>query len=162
MSSKKKTLSNKELGKRLDRLAQTVSRCKGAIKKDDVWYSQCITCGKWCPCFGKDSCDGGHFVPRGCRITRWDESDIWPQCTACNRFRNGAYIEYSRWMQKHHPEEYEGLIALYEAHKKGCAPKLTVIEKRALYNSWLLKGRKLEEMTGLQLFPKSWDYIIMD
>lgn len=156
---KKKTLPDKELRPRLDKLAQTVSRCKGAVKKGDTWYSQCVTCGKWFPCFGKFAINGGHFIPRGCLITRWDESNIFPQCQHDNGFKNGAYIEYSRFMQKNYPEEYEGLIALYEAHKKGAAPKLTAIEKRALYNSWLKKGRDLEKMTGLKLFPKSWDYI---
>ena len=48
---------------------------------------------------------------------------------------------------------------LFDQHKKGTAPKLSVIEKQALYNSWLLKGRKLEEKTSLKLFPKSWDYV---
>lgn len=80
-------------------------------------------------------------------------------CQRCNGFLNGNYLMYARWMQKHLPEENERLLDLFEKHKRGEAPKLTVIEKRALYNSWLLKGRKLEETTGLQLFPKSWTYI---
>lgn len=80
-------------------------------------------------------------------------------CQRCNGFLNGNYLMYARWMQKHYPEENERLLDLFEKHKRGEAPKLSVIEKRALYNSWLLKGRKLEEMTGLQLFPKSWTYI---
>lgn len=69
---------------------------------------------------------------------------------------------YSRWMMKHYPEEYESLMNLFDEHKKGNAPKLTVIEKRALYNSWLKKGRELEELTSLKLFPKTWDYVNMD
>ena len=156
-----KKLTDKDLNNRLDRLCQTVCRCKGAVLKNGEWHSRCVTCGRWFPCFGPHSLDAGHFIPRGCRITRWDEFNLFPQCTHENRFMNGAYIEYSRWMQKTHPEEYEGLIALYEAHKKGAAPRLTVIEKRALYNSWLKKGRDLEERLGKQIFPKTWDYIDM-
>lgn len=68
---------------------------------------------------------------------------------------------YSRWMMKTHPEEYEQLMNLFDKHKKGAAPKLTVLEVRALYNSWLKKGRELEEKTGLKLFPKSWNYVIV-
>ena len=48
---------------------------------------------------------------------------------------------------------------LFDEHKKGIAPKLTVLEKYALYNYWLKKGRELEEKTSLKLFPKSWDYV---
>ena len=64
-------------------------------------------------------------------------------------------------MQKNYPTEYEQLLDLFDKHKLGAAPKLSVIEKRALYNSWLLKGRKLEKKVGEKLFPKTWDYITM-
>lgn len=154
----KKPTTN-ELSKRLDVLAQTVCRCKGAVESGGVWYAQCVTCGKWFPCFGPKAINGGHFIPRGCRITRWDESNIFPQCRHDNCFKDGAYIEYSRFMQKNYPEEYEGLIALYEAHKRGSAPVITIMEKKAMYNSWLKKGRDLEEKTRLKLFPKSWGYV---
>ena len=80
-------------------------------------------------------------------------------CPRCNGFLNGNYLFYARWMRKHHEEEEEQLMDLFDQHKKGTAPKLSVIEKQALYNSWLLKGRKLEEKTSLKLFPKSWDYV---
>lgn len=66
---------------------------------------------------------------------------------------------YSRWMQQNKPDAYEGLMNLFEKHKRGEAPRLTLLEKQALYNSWLLKGRKLEEKIGEKLFPKSWDYV---
>lgn len=80
-------------------------------------------------------------------------------CQRCNGFLNGNYLMYARWMQKHYPEENERLLELFDKHKKGCAPKLSVVEKRALYNSWLIRGRKLEETTGLKLFPKTWDVV---
>ena len=156
-----KPISVKLMESRMDRLAQTVSRCKGMKKINGVWASQCVTCGKWGPCFGAGAHQGGHFIPRGCRITRWEPMNIWPQCIACNNYRDGAYIEYSHWMMKNHPEVYDGVIALYDQHKRGAAPKLSVIEKRALYNSWLKKGRGLEKKIGRTIFPKSWDYVKM-
>lgn len=149
----------KQLEKRMDALAQTVQRCEGMKKVNGVWCSKCVTCGKVCPCFGKNCMQGGHFVPRGCRITRWTPENIHPQDNRCNGFLNGNYIMYSRWMQLHYPVEYEALIDLFEAHKRGTAPKATVLEKKALYNSWLKKGRELEERTGQGIFPKSWDYV---
>ena len=149
----------KVLEKRLDTLCQTVQRCEGAKSANGIWYSECVTCGKACPCFGKNCMQGGHFIPRGCRITRWTQENVHPQCNRCNGFLNGNYIMYSRWMHTHYPDEYESLIDLFEAHKRGTAPKLTVLEKKALYNSWLKKGRELEEKTGQPIFPKSWDYV---
>lgn len=149
----------KELEKRMDKLCQTVCRCKGAVKRNGEWTSTCVTCGKRCPCFGPSSLDGGHFIPRGCRTTRWEIMNVWPQCTHCNRFKNGAYIEYSEWMVKNYPEEYRGLLSAYNNHKAGNPIKLSVIEKHALYNSWLQRGRELEQKTGMKLFPKTWDYV---
>lgn len=154
-----KSLTVKEIDKRLDALVQTVCRCKGAELKDGVIVTHCVTCGKLCPCFGKNCIQGGHFIPRGCRCTRWLYENVYPQCNRCNGFLAGNYIMYSRYMQKKHPKDYEKLITMFEKHKLGSAPKLSVIEKQALYNSWLLKGRKLEEKTSLKLFPKSWDYV---
>ena len=159
MATSSKTPTIKEIEKRMDVLTQTVCRCKGAKLMDGVIVSRCVTCGKWFPCFGPKALNGGHFIPRGCRITRWEFANVYPQCRHDNCFKDGAYIEYSRYMMKNHPEDYEKLITLFEQHKKGIAPKLSVVEKQALYNYWLKKGRELEEKTSLKLFPKSWDYV---
>lgn len=154
--------TSKDLDKRLDTLVQTVQRAEGCFIKDGAWVSVCRTCKAVLPISGKNCMQGGHYVPRGCRITRWETANVHPQCPRCNGFLGGNYLMYARWMQKHYPEDNERLLDLFDKHKKGTAPKLTVIEKQALYNSWLLKGRKLEEMTGLKLFPKTWDFIDMD
>lgn len=147
---------------RMDRLAQTVSRCEGMKKINGVWCSKCVTCGKVLPCFGKNCMQGAHAIPRGCRITRWLPEVIHPGCPRCNGFLDGNYLEYARYMiHRYGLEEWERLMDLYDQHKKGTAPKLSVIEKRALYNSWLKKGRDLEKKIGHTIFPKSWDYVKM-
>lgn len=160
MAASKKPTS-KDLDKRLDKLVQTVQRAEGCFVKDGEWVAVCRTCGKVAPIVGKDSIQGGHYIPRGCRCTRWLQQNVHPQCQRCNGFLNGNYLMYARWMQKHLPEENEKLLDLFEKHKKGMAPVITITQKQALYNSWLLRGRKLEEATGLQLFPKTWDYVKM-
>ena len=159
MATSSKTPTIKELEKRLDALVQTVQRCEGMRQMNGEWVSTCVTCGRVLPIIGPNCMQGGHYVPRGCRITRWVAENVHPQCPRCNGFLNGNYLFYARWMRKHHEEEEEQLMDLFDQHKKGTAPKLSVIEKQALYNSWLLKGRKLEEKTSLKLFPKSWDYV---
>lgn len=77
-SSSKPTV--KELGKRLDRLVQTVQRAEGLYKRGNKWYSKCITCGVEAPIAGKNAMNGGHYIPRGCLITRWDRYNVHPQC----------------------------------------------------------------------------------
>lgn len=83
-------------------------------------------------------------------------------CPRCNGFLDGNYLEYARYMiHRYGLEDWEHLMDLYGQHKKGTAPKMSVIEKRALYNSWLKKGRDLEKKVGHTIFPKSWDYVKM-
>lgn len=162
MVTSSKTLTTKEIEKRLDTLVQVVQRAENCFILNGVWVNRCVTCGAIGPISGKKSVQGGHFIPRGCRCTRWLQQNVHCQCARCNGFLNGNYIMYSRWMMKHYPDEYEKLMNLFDEHKKGNAPKLSVIEKRALYNSWLKKGRELEELTGIKFFPKTWDYVNMD
>lgn len=150
----------KEIGKRLDTLVQTVQRAEGCFISGTEWCSRCVTCGKVLPINGKNCMQGGHFIPRGCRITRWMKANVHPQCPRCNGFLDGNYIMYSRYMQKN-IDEYEQLMSLFDKHKKGTAPKLTVIEVQALYNSWLKAGRDLEKKIGMKIFPKTWDYVIL-
>lgn len=158
MATSSKTPTIKEIEKRLDTLVQTVQRAEGCKLIDGEWKSKCVTCGRVLPIAGKSCMQGGHFIPRGCKSTRWIAANVHPQCARCNGFLNGNYIMYSRYIMRK-PAEYEGLMNLFDEHKKGIAPKLTVIEKYALYNYWLKKGRELEEKTSLKLFPKSWDYV---
>lgn len=79
-SSKKKILNDKELSARLDKLVQTVQRAEGCFIRDGQWVAVCRTCGRVAPITGKDSIQGGHYIPRGCRCTRWIAANVHPQC----------------------------------------------------------------------------------
>lgn len=150
-------MTRRELEKRLDKLSQTVQRCEGMWKKDGVWVSRCVTCGKVCPCFGKNCIQGGHFIPRGVKATRWDARVVHSQCQRCNGFLSGNYIVYTKWFIDHYGfDTYKEFMEIYEAHKQGKARPHTLADIKQMYNYWLKRGRELEEKTGQQLFPKSW------
>lgn len=119
--------------------------------------NKCITCGKVTE-VGKQL-HGGHFIPRGCHPTRWDCMNIWPQCSGCNTYRDGAYIEYSSWMINNHNEEYNRLLAAYNEHKTGKVKAFSMLELKVMHDIWLLRGRQLEEKLGESLFPKGWKYL---
>lgn len=145
------SMNRKQLVTRLDKLVQTVARYKGATYKDG-WYNTCVTCGATRPIA---KIQGGHFIPRGCYLTRWDYRNVWPQDERCNGFLAGNYIVYSKWMLDNYPDDYYRLTELYEKHRKGDgAVKITDIRQQ--YNEWLKKGRELESKIGEQLFPKTW------
>lgn len=150
-------MKRKDITSRLDRLVQTCARYRGAKKKQGVWVNKCVTCGKTVE-VGK-KLHGGHFIPRGCYPTRWRDVNVWPQCAGCNTYKDGAYIEYSDYMLKNYPEDYNELLEIYKQHKIGKAPVFRILDLRAMHDVWLFRGRQLEEKLGESLFPKSWKYL---
>lgn len=135
----------------MDTLRQTVARYEGAKKKGGKWYNTCVTCGKTLP---MEKLQGGHFITRQFYPYRWDERNVHCQCSGCNCFKNGAYIEYSQWFIKTYGQS---LFDQYvDTYKRGKQPAFKMQELRDLHDEWLKKGRALERRTGLSLFPKSW------
>lgn len=150
-------LNRKDLRNRCDKLCQTCCRYKGAFQDNDgVWFNRCVTCGAYRM---MNQLDGGHFIPRGCYPTRWNIDNVWPQCTFCNRYKNGAYIEYSKWVIDNlGKDKWNELLDKYNGHKCGDIKPFTIVELREIYNGWLDKGRELEEKINLKLFPKGWKH----
>lgn len=94
MATSSKIPTIKEIEKRLDVLVQTVQRCEGMRQVNGVWVSTCVTCGRVLPCFGKNCMQGGHAIPRGCRVTRWLPEVVHCQCLTKDSFlhlTNGDY-----------------------------------------------------------------------
>lgn len=94
MATSSKTPTIKELEKRLDLLVQTVQRAEGCKLIDGEWKSKCVTCGRVLPIAGRGCMQGGHFIPRGCRCTRWIAANVHPQCLTAESFlqlTNGEY-----------------------------------------------------------------------
>lgn len=149
-----KTVTRKEIIKRLDRLRQTYARYEGAKKKNGIWVNTCVTCGAVFPC---DKTNGGHFCSRSCYPLRWDEKNVHCQCVRCNLYKNGAYIEYSQWFIKKYGEEtFNRYVDVYRKWQQGKLPALKINELRELHDFWLAKGRELEQKIG-PTFPKSWE-----
>lgn len=147
-------LNRKELIKRLDRLRQTSARYDGAFYKGNELFNRCITCGRILPI---DKMDGGHFIPRGCQRLRWDICNVNCQCQYCNRFKDGAYIEYSQWFIKVYGEiKFNQFVETYKSSKAGKIKPYNITELRHIYNDWLRVGRDVEEKYKVKLFPKAW------
>lgn len=74
----------------------------------------CYTCGKKAPI---EEMDAGHFNPRQYLATRWDERNVKPQCTSCNRYNNGQPTIFAKKLV----DEYgEGI--LHELSKDNFTP----------------------------------------
>ena len=114
-------------------------------KRDSVTYIQneeglslpagyCITCNKLVPTKGVGTGHCGHFIPRGCKLTRFDEDNCALQCGYCNTYRQGEQYKFgkaidSRW-GKGTAERLEKLEAKYKKDGyKGQADELEALIK---------------------------------
>lgn len=70
--------------------------------------SGCITCNRW------GTFHAGHFVTRGCKLTRFDPRNVNKQCNYCNTFRDG--------------EQYKHGVAIDKKYGAGTAAELVELE----------------------------------
>lgn len=72
-------------------------------------YCTCVTCGtkrKW-----NDKMDAGHCITRARWATRYDDRNVHPQCSKCNRYEEGRKLEYVLYLQKRYcPDIVDDLI----------------------------------------------------
>ena len=88
----------------------------------------CITCGVF------TELEAGHFIPRQHAATRWDERNVWGQCSRCNRWLHGDQAEYYlALVRKLGQEIVDGLMELKKTTKKH-----TPGELRALIDKYQL------------------------
>ena len=76
----------------------------------------CITCNRVTATQGKSTGHCGHFIPRGCKFTRFDEENCALQCNYCNTYRQG--------------EQYKFGQAIDRIYGKGTAKKLSKLEDK--------------------------------
>lgn len=67
----------------------------------------CVTCGKVQPWGGGlgGPLDTGHFIASRCNSILFEEDNVAPQCSRCNRFGNGQQNLYRIWMLEVRGEE---------------------------------------------------------
>ena len=63
-------------------------------------YCVCVTCGKvapWKSGLGGMHC--GHFLASRCFSILFEEDNVAPQCSGCNRYHSGRPQEFRLWME---------------------------------------------------------------
>lgn len=87
----KKPLRSK-LIKKLDVIFSQYTRLSNADKRG---MCTCVTCKKQ---YYWKNIQAGHFMSRKHYSTRWDESNVKPQCLACNMFKSGEQYKFSLFL----------------------------------------------------------------
>lgn len=80
-------------------------------KRDSLCDSfRCCTCGEVKPF---RLADAGHFIPGRSNSILFEETNCHAQCSACNRFKQGKWPEYYKFMlEKYGQIEIDRLIDL--------------------------------------------------
>jgi len=69
---------------------------------DSEGFGNCISCGKvehW------KNMDAGHYIPKTYGLSIYfEERNVHPQCTGCNRFRRGNLTAYAIALRKRYGE----------------------------------------------------------
>lgn len=78
----------------------------------------CITCQRVVPTQGKGTGHAGHFIERGCKLTRFDPRNVHLQCVSCNTYKSGEQWKHGRAIERLYGEavvkELEELEAKYK------------------------------------------------
>lgn len=90
----------------------------------------CITCSKLVPTKGVGTGHNGHFIPRGCKLTRFDEQNCALQCGFCNTFRQG--------------EQYKFGKAIDQRYGKGTSDRLEKLEETYKRDGYKWQADELE------------------
>ena len=72
------------------------------IETGDVHSGRCISCGRLIPVAGNDA---GHFVPGRSDAILFEEHNCHLQCIRCNRFAQGAFVDYEMALRELYGEE---------------------------------------------------------
>ena len=82
-AAKPKRPKVKTIAQELDAAAVLCQRMVRLKAADDNGYCACVTCGVSKPW---QEMQGGHFIERGKKATKIDETNLAPQCPQCNQW----------------------------------------------------------------------------
>ena len=124
------------LKKKLWKLVSQYIRRKHA---DDNGNAACVTCGTvkhW------KELDCGHFIPKSKgNAIYFEEDNLAPQCTYCNRFQHGNLIEYTRYIiDMYGIKKVDELRVLANTTRK-----IGIVEYRSLIEDYQDRLKLMEE-----------------
>lgn len=144
---KVKKISAKKEKERLDMIFSIYIRLKGCLDTTNTTeIGKCFTCGRTYTFY---ELQNGHFISRKSLHTRFDEDNCKIQCSGCNVFKSGNYIEYTtRMIDKHGREFVERLKEKSKELIKFKAHDYVRMQNEIVY--------KIRELTG---FEYVWDKV---
>lgn len=86
----------------------------------------------------------GHFIPRGCRTTRWHEQNVHAQCCGCNTYRFGEQAKHLLQIESRYGRAMvTTLMDLERKYKSGNYTKLSLPDMRDLIEHYKEEIKKL-------------------
>lgn len=114
------------------------------LRDSEMGYGRCCTCNEL---KNIKEAHAGHFISRGCMLTRWHESNVHLQCCGCNTYRNGEQAKYLVFLEsKYGRETVDELMALERKWKIENKSGLGVVELREMQKHYKEKAKELENL----------------
>lgn len=102
--------------------------------------AKCVTCPKISAMKGNDA---GHFISRGKGSVKYDPRNCHIQCQTCNRFQQGNWFEYRKWML-----EFYGEDAVNEIETRADQIEAKWIDWKMEAARWRERTRELANLYG--------------
>lgn len=95
---------------------------------NSVHAGNCVTCGRLVPTEGKGTGHAGHFIERGCKLTRYDPRNVHLQCNYCNTYKYGEQYKHSQYIARTHGQDVLDELVELERRYKADGHKYTIEE----------------------------------
>ena len=131
--------SKPDLVRKLDDVFSKYIRLRDAMPNG---YCKCISCGRIKPF---SEFDAGHFYSRKHMGTRFDEDNVWAECSGCNRFSADHLVNFqTNLIRKIGMGRFELLGVKAHEVKKWCD-----FELEAMIKHYSAEVKRLKEEKGL-------------
>lgn len=118
-------ISRKGLIAKVDSLFSRFIRQKHA---DEFGMVVCVTCGtrmKW------QEAQAGHWIKRGHAAVRWDERNVYPQCSGDNLYKDGLQdVMAGHILNTHGPDTLQELLRLKATTRRWTMAELRELAER--------------------------------
>lgn len=135
----KRALTTAKLLKKVQDVFNRYVRTRAAVATGG-WVA-CCSCGQvhdW------KELDAGHYI-HGCSALRYDERNVHPQCTACNRFRHGNATGYAAYLVKRYGPDIILYLDEIKRQNKEAPKRWRRPELRELLETYTQKLKELNQ-----------------
>ena len=137
----KPKLPKKKCIKAIKKRARNIFSKLVRLKNSVDGYCTCVTCGQ---SNSIKNTHAGHYI-HALLPTLFDETNVHPQCVACNTYRSGNLTKYALWLERNY---YPGILQELEI-KSNQSIKISYPQYEDMIAEWKEEIKDIETGKGL-------------